>query len=250
VFDLGGGTFDVSILMVGGGTIEVLSTGGDANLGGNDFDAAIMQHIREEAKQAGYAFPTHDKAQHSLMALARKAKEDLTNNTRTTVKLPIGGGKFWETTITRKKLEGLSSKLINRMRMPVEIAADRAGVDLSSAQLAARGKGRGRRSTGLVVDEVLLVGGATRMPAVRRFVQNMTGVAPKVTAVDPDEVVALGAAVQAGILEGTVTDLAVFDNWQATLMRALAQARMNEDGVIELKPDAESRQQRNKRYNE
>eukprot|EP00854_Cymbomonas_tetramitiformis_P005951 gene5951-7155_t len=278
--DLGGGTFDVSILEVGGGAIEVLSTGGDAHLGGNDFDSVVMEWILEEAgkSRANATVDTgNTDVMNTLTAASRALRERISEKGQATLRLPMFGADFkvhssqHTVTLTRNNLECLSADLLRRMRLPVEHetgrneaasmdtdenvdepefenpgnavintlihasgpqAALQAGVDLDAhrkidTQRDGRKKGkaaisRRRRPGSRMLDEVLLVGGATRMPAVRRFVENMTGLSPRLSAVDPDEAVALGAAVQAGVLEGTMGGLAVMDVWQASLMRAVA----------------------------
>ena len=249
VFDLGGGTYDVSLLEVGGGVIEVLSTGGDPHLGGDDWDAAIVSWlISEHLKPAGVDC-TEPSIMANLKAVAEAAKIKLSSDEKIVIRMPVGGGI--EAILTRKMFEGMTADLFRRARLPLDQACWQAGVDLgtavrefddavrsikkggkggsgsskgasAAADLAATGAPQIRPKRRMPVSEVLLVGGATRMPGVRRFVRNMTGIEPRETLVDPDLAVALGAAVQAGIYEGQVSDLMVMDVWQASLMRAYA----------------------------
>lgn len=244
VFDLGGGTFDVSLLEVGGGVIEVLSTGGDPHLGGDDWDLEIITWLEKEyLKPAGIKNVRDDpQLMSNLKTVAEAAKLQLTLYDSAIIRMPIEGGI--EATLTRQKFESLTSELFRRARLPLDQACWQAGVDLGTAikewevsqkELRKRegGKRRSKKSfkdEGVQirpkkrqpVSEVLLVGGATRMPAVHKFVENMTGIKPKQSSVDPDLAVALGAAVQAGIYEGNVSDVMVMDIWQASLMRAYA----------------------------
>jgi molecular chaperone DnaK len=241
VFDLGGGTFDVSLLEVGGGVVEVLSTGGDPHLGGDDWDAAIAEWLVASYLEPARVDCTDPKVVASLKSVAEAAKIGLSRRERVVVRMPAGGGV--EAALTRQAFEGLTAGLFRRARLPLDQACWQAGVDLGTAVRdhddavrAARRGGKASRAaaeaaTGgvqlrprrrLPVSEVLLVGGATRMPAVRRFVKNMTGITPREASVDPDLAVALGAAVQAGVYQGSVGDLMVMDVWQASLMRAFA----------------------------
>lgn len=249
VFDLGGGTYDVSLLEVGGGVIEVLSTGGDPHLGGDDWDAAIASWlISDHLKPAGVDC-TNPGILANLKAIAEAAKIKLSTEDKVVIRMPVGGGI--EAVLTRQMFEGMTADLFRRARLPLDQACWQAGVDLgtavrefddavksvkkggkggsgnrsgasAAADLAASGAPEIRPKRRMPVTEVLLVGGATRMPAVRRFVRNMTGIEPRDSAVDPDLAVALGAAVQAGIYEGQLSDLMVMDVWQASLMRAYA----------------------------
>lgn len=242
VFDLGGGTFDVSLLEVGGGVIEVLSTGGDPHLGGDDWDQVIVEWLEEEfLKPAGVDTSTPQMIAN-LKAVAEAAKMQLSKSDSAVIRMPVGGGI--EAYLSRQKFEALSEELFRRARQPLDYACWQAGVDLGTAlkeweisQNALRKRDGGQRRSKdavhdegvqivpkkrLPVSEVLLVGGATRMPAVRKFVQNMTGLIPKDSHVDPDLAVALGAAIQAGIYEGNVSDVMIMDIWQASLMRAYA----------------------------
>ncbi|MBA0768380.1 hypothetical protein Gotri_017183 [Gossypium trilobum] len=188
VFDLGGGTFDVSVLEVGDGVFEVLSTSGDTHLGGDDFDKRIVDWLAENFKRdEGIDLLKDKQALQRLTEAAEKAKMDLPFITAT-----ADGPKHIETTLTRVKFEELCSDLLDRLKKPVENA-------LGDAKLSFKD-----------IDEVILVGGSTRIPAVQELVRKMTGKEPNVT-VNPDEVVALGAAVQAGVLAGDVSDIVLLD---------------------------------------
>jgi len=198
VFDLGGGTFDVSILDVGDGIFEVLSTAGDTNLGGDDFDKALVRWLMEdfEAKE-GIKLNKDIQALQRLTEAAEKAKVELSSVEKTIINLPFitadeNGPKHIEQELTRDKFESLCKDLINRCRIPVEKA-------LKDAKLEKLG-----------VDEIVLVGGSTRIPAIQQLVESLTGKKPN-TEVNPDEVVAIGAAIQAGILSGEITDLLLLD---------------------------------------
>jgi molecular chaperone DnaK len=193
VFDLGGGTFDVSVLEVGDGVFEVLATSGDSHLGGDDFDKKIVDHLASTfMKNEGIDLRKDRQALQRLTESAEKAKVELSSVTQAEINLPFitatqDGPKHLELTLTRAKFEEICSDLIDRCRIPVENALRDAKVD----------KGR--------IDEVVLVGGSTRIPAVKELVKRLLGKDPNET-VNPDEVVAVGAAVQAGILsseEGT-----------------------------------------------
>ncbi|PRW56291.1 molecular chaperone [Chlorella sorokiniana] len=258
VFDLGGGTFDVSLLEVGGGVIEVLSTGGDATLGGDDWDAAIMQWLVDEHLKPARVDCTDPRLVANLRAAAEAAKIKLSSEERVVIRMPVGGGI--EAVLTRQMFESLTKDLFRRARLPLDQACWQAGVDLGTAvkqhEDAVRtakkggskkgGSGRQRQAAlaqaasgvqirpkrRMPVSKVLLVGGATRMPAIRRFVRNMTGLDAAEFVVDPDLAVALGAAVQAGIFEGEVSELMVMDVWQATLMRAFATKLAQEQGEL------------------
>ncbi|KAG2495678.1 hypothetical protein HYH03_006278 [Edaphochlamys debaryana] len=251
VFDLGGGTYDVSLLEVGNGTIEVLSTGGDAHLGGDDWDAAISDWITATYLRPAGLDPAADpRLRTNLRALAQSAKHSLSDNEEVVLRMPVGGpgGGPLEARLTREALDSqLSQELWRRCRLPLDQACWQAGVDLNEVvgghdalkqQLRSRGvpawkvesmqpEIRPRKRQPL--SAVLLVGGATRMPAVGRFIANMTGLQPLEAALDPDEAVALGAAVQAGILQGEISNLMVMDQWQASLMRALAKMQLRSD---------------------
>ena len=199
VFDLGGGTFDVSVLEVGDGVFEVLSTSGDTHLGGDDFDKVIVDHLADTFKSnEGIDLRQDKQALQRLTEAAEKAKIELSSATQSEINLPFitatpEGPKHLDLTLTRGKFEELASKLIDRCRVPVEQSLKDA--KLSSGEL----------------DEIVMVGGSTRIPAVLELVKRVTGKDPNQT-VNPDEVVAVGAAIQGGVLAG---DLA----------RGLAQAR-------------------------
>ena len=198
VFDLGGGTFDVSILEVGDGIFEVLSTAGDTNLGGDDFDKALVNWLVEEFKNAEGIDLTQDiQALQRLTEAAEKAKMELSTIEKTKIHLPFitadkTGPKHIETELTREKFEDLCNTLIDRCRIPVEKALTDAKLDKSS------------------INEIVLVGGSTRIPAIQNLVESITGKKPNQT-VNPDEVVAVGAAIQAGILAGEISDILLLD---------------------------------------
>ena len=198
VFDLGGGTFDVSILEVGDGIFEVLSTAGDTNLGGDDFDKALVRWLVQdfEAKE-GTNLTKDIQALQCLTEAAEKAKMELSNVEKTTINLPFitadkNGPKHIQQELTREKFESLCQDLINRCRIPVEKALKDAKLDQSG------------------INEVVLVGGSTRIPAIQQLVESLTGKKPN-KSVNPDEVVAIGAAIQAGILAGEITDILLLD---------------------------------------
>ncbi|MBE9079373.1 molecular chaperone DnaK [Romeria aff. gracilis LEGE 07310] len=198
VFDLGGGTFDVSILEVGDGVFEVLSTSGDTHLGGDDFDKKLVDYLAEEfMKQEGIDLRKDKQALQRLTEAAEKAKIELSSVTQADVNLPFitatqDGPKHLETTLTRAKFEELCADLIDRCRVPVENA-------LKDAKIS---KGD--------IDEVVLVGGSTRIPAVQEIVKRTLGKDPN-QSVNPDEVVAIGAAIQGGVLAGEVKDILLLD---------------------------------------
>jgi len=199
VFDLGGGTFDVSILEVGDGVFEVLSTAGDSQLGGDDFDQVIVDWIAEEfKKETGIDVRQDKQALQRVTEAAERAKCELSSSTQASIHLPFlsadaSGPKHLDLTLTRAKFEQLAQKLFDRCLGPVERA-------LADAKLEAGS-----------IDEVILVGGSTRIPAVQALVKKLTaGKAPNMS-VNPDEVVALGAAVQAGVLKGEVDDVVLLD---------------------------------------
>jgi molecular chaperone DnaK len=198
VFDLGGGTFDVSILEVGDGVFEVRSTSGDTHLGGDDFDKKIVDFMAEEFKKSeGIDLRKDKQALQRLTEAAEKAKIELSSVTQAEINLPFitatqDGPKHLDTTLTRAKFEELCADLIDRCRIPVENALRDAKLDKGS------------------IDEVVLVGGSTRIPAVQELVQRVLGKAPNQT-VNPDEVVAVGAAIQAGVLSGEVKDILLLD---------------------------------------
>jgi molecular chaperone DnaK len=198
VFDLGGGTFDVSVLEVGDGVFEVLSTSGDTHLGGDDFDKVIVDHLADTFKaNEGIDLRQDKQALQRLTEAAEKAKIELSSATQSEINLPFitatpEGPKHLDLTLTRAKFEELASKLIDRCRVPVEQALKDA--KLSSAEL----------------DEIVMVGGSTRIPAVLELVKRITGKDPNQT-VNPDEVVAVGAAIQGGVLAGEVKDILLLD---------------------------------------
>jgi molecular chaperone DnaK len=198
VFDLGGGTFDVSVLEVGDGVFEVLSTAGDTHLGGDDFDDKIVKWLLTEFKnESGIDLKTDRQALQRLTEASEKAKVELSNLTQTEINLPFitatnTGPKHLERVLTRGKFEELCSTLIDRARTPVDNALKDAKLDSSK------------------IDEVVLVGGSTRIPAVKELVKKILGKDPNQT-VNPDEVVAIGAAVQAGVLAGEVKDILLLD---------------------------------------
>jgi molecular chaperone DnaK len=199
VFDLGGGTFDVSILDVGDGVVEVRSTSGDGHLGGDDFDRRIVDHLADEFRNdTGIDLRSDPQALQRLAEAAERAKIELSSQTTTQVNLPFitadaSGPKHLNTSLTRAKFEQLTQDLIERTRGPVEQA-------LSDAKLSADD-----------IDEVILVGGSTRIPAVQDLVRRLTrGKDPNMT-VNPDEVVAIGAALQAGVIKGEVEDVVLLD---------------------------------------
>ena len=198
VFDLGGGTFDVSVLEVGDGVFEVLSTSGDTHLGGDDFDKVIVDHLADTFKSnEGIDLRQDKQALQRLTEAAEKAKIELSSATQAEINLPFitatpEGPKHLDLTLTRAKFEELASKLIDRCKVPVEQALKDA--KLSAAEL----------------DEVVMVGGSTRIPAVLELVKRITGKDPNQT-VNPDEVVAVGAAIQGGVLAGEVKDILLLD---------------------------------------
>ena len=199
VFDLGGGTFDVSILDVGDGVVEVRSTSGDTHLGGDDFDRRIVDHLADEfQKDNGIDLRNDPQALQRLFEAAEKAKVELSAVTQTTINLPFitadaNGPKHLNATLMRSTFEALISDLIDRCTGPVEQA-------MSDARLTAAD-----------IDEVILVGGSTRVPAVQALVRRMTGGKDPNMTVNPDEVVALGAAVQAAVIKGEVKDVLLLD---------------------------------------
>ncbi len=198
VFDLGGGTFDISVLEIGDGVFEVKSTSGDTHLGGEDFDLRIIEYIADEFKKTQGIDVRGDKmALQRLKEAAEKAKMELSTSTETSINLPFitadaSGPKHLDIRLTRAKLESLVADLLDRLEQPCRTA-------LKEAKLGAGG-----------VDEVVLVGGMTRMPAVQERVEKIFGKKPH-KGVNPDEVVAMGAAVQAGVLQGDVHDVLLLD---------------------------------------
>jgi chaperone protein DnaK len=198
VFDLGGGTFDVSVLEVGDGIFEVLSTAGDTNLGGDDFNKALVRWLIEDFEEKEGTNLTNDiQALQRLTEAAEKAKVELSNSSKVTINLPFitadkNGPKHIHQDLTREKFETLCKGLIERCRIPVEKALKDAKLDKSG------------------INEVVLVGGSTRIPAIQQLVESLTGQKPN-KSVNPDEVVAIGAAIQAGILAGEITDVLLLD---------------------------------------
>jgi molecular chaperone DnaK len=198
VFDLGGGTFDVSILEVGDGIFEVLSTSGDTRLGGDNFDKKIVDYLVNEFEKAeGINLKTDSQALQRLTEASEKAKIELSTLTESSISLPFitateTGPKHIETTITRAFFEELCDDLISRCRIPVENALKDARLDTDK------------------LDQVVLVGGSTRIPSVQSVVKSITGKTPNQT-VNPDEVVAVGAAIQGGVLSGEVKDILLLD---------------------------------------
>ena len=198
VYDLGGGTFDVSILEIGDGVFEVKATNGDTFLGGEDFDTVILDYLAETfQKEQGIDLREDKLALQRLKEAAEKAKIELSSSTQTDVNLPFitadqSGPKHLNTKLTRATLEGMVDDLILRTRKPCEEAMSDAGISAGE------------------IDEVVLVGGQTRMPKIREFVKNVFGKEPNMS-VNPDEVVAMGAAIQAGVLQGDVKDVLLLD---------------------------------------
>lgn len=198
VFDLGGGTFDVSILELGDGVFEVKSTNGDTHLGGEDFDNRIVRHFIDEFKnETGIDLSSDKAAMQRLKDEAEKAKKELSTTTEYEVSLPFitadaSGPKHFETTLTRAKLEELCADLLDRLAVPCRKAMDDAGVKPSE------------------LGHVVLVGGMTRMPAVIEKAKEIFGKEP-MAGVNPDEVVADGAAIQGGVLAGDVKDVLLLD---------------------------------------
>ena len=185
VFDLGGGTFDVSILTVGDGVVEVRATAGDTHLGGDDFDRRLVDHLADEFQaDNGIDLRNDPQALQRLFEAAEKAKVELSSVTQTQVNLPFvtadaNGPKHLNTTIMRSKFEQITADLVERCLGPVQQA-------MSDAKVTAND-----------IDEVILVGGSTRIPAVQNLVRRLTGGKDPNMTVNPDEVVAMGAAVQA-----------------------------------------------------
>src|SRR6266700_3546564 len=199
VFDLGGGTFDVSILDVGDGVFEVKATNGDTHLGGDDYDRRVVDWLADEFKKAnGIDLKADRQALQRLTEAAERAKIELSSRLETTINLPFitadqTGPKHLEMTLTRAKFEALTADLTERCRGPFMAALKDAGL------------------TPQQISEVVLVGGATRMPAIQRLVKELTGGKEPHKGVNPDEVVAVGAAIQAGVLKGDVKDVVLLD---------------------------------------
>lgn len=198
VFDLGGGTFDVSILELGDGVFDVLATAGDNKLGGDDFDQKIIDFLVEEFKKENGIDLSQDKmALQRLKDAAEKAKKDLSGVTQTQISLPFitagsAGPLHLEMSLSRAKFDDLTRDLVERTKTPVRQALSDAGLSLSE------------------IDEVILVGGSTRIPAVVEAVKAETGKEPN-KSVNPDEVVAMGAAIQGGVITGDVKDVVLLD---------------------------------------
>lgn len=199
VFDLGGGTFDVSLLDVGDGVVEVRATAGDTHLGGDDFDRRVVDHLADEFQRSdGIDLRRDPQALQRLFEAAERAKAELSAVSQTTVNLPFitadaNGPKHLNTTLTRARFEELTRDLIERCLGPVERA-------MADAKVTAND-----------IDEVILVGGSTRIPAVQQLVRRLTGGKDPNMTVNPDEVVALGAAIQAGVIKGEVKDVLLLD---------------------------------------
>ena len=198
VYDLGGGTFDISILELGDGVFEVLATNGDTHLGGDDFDQVIIDLLAEEFKKSEQIDLREDPmALQRLKEAAEKAKIELSSSTQTEINLPYvtatsSGPKHIVTTLTRAKFEKLSDELVKRSLEPVKKAMKDAGLSKSD------------------IDEVILVGGSTRIPIIQKEVEKLFGKKPS-KGVNPDEVVAVGAAIQGGVLTGDVEDVLLLD---------------------------------------
>jgi len=198
VFDLGGGTFDVSILEVGEGVFEVKSTSGDTHLGGDDWDEKIVEWAAENfMKEQGIDLRKDRQALQRLREAAEKAKIELSNVMETEINLPYitadaTGPKHLQMKLSRSRFEQMSSDLVERLKGPFNAALKDAALNLSA------------------IDEVVLVGGATRMPVVQELVRQLTGKEPN-KSVNPDEVVSIGAAIQAGVLSGEVNDVLLLD---------------------------------------
>jgi molecular chaperone DnaK len=199
VFDLGGGTFDVSILEVGEGVFEVKATNGDTHLGGDDYDRRIVDWLADEfKKENGIDLKADRQALQRLTEAAERAKIELSSRLETTINLPFitadqTGPKHLEMTLTRAKFEALTRDLTERCRGPFMAALKDAGI------------------TPQAINEVVLVGGATRMPAIQQLVKELSGGKDPHRGVNPDEVVAVGAAIQAGVLKGEVKDVLLLD---------------------------------------
>ena len=198
VYDLGGGTFDISILELGDGVFEVLATNGDTHLGGDDFDQVLIDWLANQFNEAeGIDLRKDPMALQRLKEAAEKAKIELSSSTQTEINLPYvtataSGPKHLVTTLTRSKFEQLSDELVRRSMAPVKKALDDAGLSTSE------------------VDEIILVGGSTRIPIIQEEVEKFFGKKPS-KGVNPDEVVAIGAAIQGGVLTGDVKDVLLLD---------------------------------------
>ncbi|MCK5816476.1 MAG: molecular chaperone DnaK [Candidatus Marinimicrobia bacterium] len=198
VFDLGGGTFDISVLEIGDGVFEVKSTNGDTHLGGDDFDQKLIDFLLAEfKKQEGMDISKDPMAVQRLKEAAEKAKMELSTSMQTEINLPYltadaSGPKHLTVSMTRAKFDQLTADLVSRVRKPCESAIKDAGLKASD------------------IDEVILVGGSTRIPAVQKLVKDIFGKEPNKT-VNPDEVVSVGAAIQGGVLQGDVKDVLLLD---------------------------------------
>ena len=200
VFDLGGGTFDVSLLEIGDGVVEVKATNGDNNLGGDDWDNRIVEHLVEKFKAAHGIDLTKDKmAMQRIREAAEKAKIELSSSQQTSINLPyitVDSDKnplFLDESLSRSEFQKITSDLLDRCRNPFHQVIKDAGINVSA------------------IDHVVLVGGSTRMPAVTDLVKELTGGKEPNKGVNPDEVVAVGAALQAGVLKGEVKDVLLLD---------------------------------------
>ena len=199
VFDLGGGTFDVSILDIGEGVVEVRSTAGDTHVGGDDFDRRVVDYLADGfQRENGIDLRKDPQARQRLFEAAEKAKVELSSVTQTTISLPFitadaSGPKHLNTTLMRSTFDQVTADLVERTREPVQQA-------LADAKLTAND-----------IDEVILAGGATRMPSAQTMVRRLTGGRDPSMTVNPDEVVALGAAVQAAVIKGEVKDVLLLD---------------------------------------
>jgi molecular chaperone DnaK len=223
VYDLGGGTFDISVLELGDGVFEVNSTNGDTHLGGDDFDQKIIDWLAEEfKKQEGIDLKGDRQALQRLRDSAEKAKIELSSSMETDISIPFvtsdsSGPKHLEMKLTRAKMEGLVSELIDKSFDAVSAALKDAKMDSKQ------------------IDEVVLVGGMTRMPAVQKAVQNFFGKEPN-KGINPDEVVAIGAAIQGGVLGGEVKDILLLDVTPLTLsietMGAVSTPMINRNTTI------------------
>ena len=205
VFDLGGGTFDVSLLEIGDGVVEVKATSGDNNLGGDDWDDRIINHLVSQFKNANGVDLAKDKmALQRLKEAAEKAKIDLSQSMQTAINLPYitasaEGPLHLDETLTRAQFEQLTADLLDRCRVPFEKVIKDAGVNVND------------------IDHVVMVGGSTRMPMVSELVKKLTNGREPNKGVNPDEVVAVGAALQAGVLKGEVKDVLLLDVTPLTL---------------------------------
>jgi molecular chaperone DnaK len=199
VFDLGGGTFDVSLLDVGDGVVEVRATAGDTHLGGDDFDRRIVDHLADEfQRNEGIDLRRDPQALQRLFEAAEKAKVELSSVTQTTINLPFitadaNGPKHLNTTLMRSTFEQITADLVERTKAPVQQA-------MADAKVTAND-----------IDEVILVGGSTRMPAIQNLVRRLTGGKDPNMTVNPDEVVAMGAAIQAAVIKGEMRDVLLLD---------------------------------------